>query len=84
ACVQLHHLLGSTLVQSSGTEFTGSIANTWNLLNAEIQPACIVFSRSSAHVQVAMKVIYETVSRYAVQAGSHSAIKGWNKCVSFP
>ncbi|KAJ6615152.1 hypothetical protein B0H10DRAFT_2042344 [Mycena sp. CBHHK59/15] len=78
ACTHLQTSLGSTVVQSSGAEYTESVANTWNFLNAELHPTCIVFPRNSVHVQAAMKAIYDAKSNYAVQAGAHSAMKGWN------
>ncbi|KAJ7765664.1 hypothetical protein B0H16DRAFT_1794651 [Mycena metata] len=78
ACQQLAHTLGPSLVQSSGAEYEVTSTNAWNLLNSEFQPTCIVFPQKSQHVQTAMKVIYDAGSHYAVQAGSHSAMKGWN------
>ncbi|KAJ7041895.1 FAD-binding domain-containing protein [Mycena alexandri] len=78
ACQQLDHTLGPSLVQSSGAEYEAAATNAWNLLNAEFAPTCIVFPQISQHVQTAMKAIYDTGSHYAVQAGSHSAMKGWN------
>ncbi|KAJ7765673.1 FAD-binding domain-containing protein [Mycena metata] len=78
ACQQLDHTLGPSFVQSSGAEYEAAATNAWNLLNSEFQPTCIVFPQKSQHVQTAMKVIYDAGSHYAVQAGSHSAMKGWN------
>ncbi|KAF8209356.1 hypothetical protein K438DRAFT_1960352 [Mycena galopus ATCC 62051] len=78
ACNQLETSLGSPVVQSSGAEYQTAATNAWNLQNSEFQPTCIVFPRTSAHVQTAMKAIYAAGSHYAVQAGSHSAMKGWN------
>lgn len=83
ACNQLEFLLGAPLVQSSGTDYEAAATNAWNLQNSEYQPTCIVFPHTSAHVQVAMKAIYNAKSHYAVQAGSHSAMKGWNTCALF-
>lgn len=81
ACNQLAGLLGSPLVQTSGPSYETAVANAWNLQNAEYQPTCIVFPTTSTHVQVAMKAIYDAKSHYAVQSGSHSAMKGWNTFV---
>ncbi|KAJ6588206.1 FAD-binding domain-containing protein [Mycena capillaripes] len=80
ACNQLESSLGAPLVQSqfSGTSYELAATNAWNLQNSEFRPTCIVFPRISAHVQIAMKAIYRAQSHYAVQAGSHSAMKGWN------
>ncbi|KAJ7852285.1 FAD-binding domain-containing protein [Mycena leptocephala] len=80
ACNQLESLLGSSLVQSqsSGTSYEFAATNAWNLQNSEYRPTCIVFPRTSVHVQIAMKAIYNAQSHYAVQAGSHSAMKLWN------
>ncbi|KAJ7672612.1 FAD-binding domain-containing protein [Mycena polygramma] len=78
ACNQLTASLGSSMVQSSGTNYELAATNAWNLQNSEYQPTCIVFPQNSIDVQTAMKAIYTTQSNYAVQAGSHSAMKGWN------
>jgi len=78
ACNHLEVSLGSSLVQSSGPSYETAATNAWNLQNAEYQPTCIVFPTTSDHVQVAMKAVYDAQSHYAVQAGSHSAMKGWN------
>ncbi|KAJ7481539.1 FAD-binding domain-containing protein [Mycena latifolia] len=77
ACAQLELSLGP-LVQSSGTIYEAAATNAWNLQNAEYQPTCIVFPHTVVHVQEAMKAVYAAESHYAVQAGSHSAMKGWN------
>ncbi|KAJ7507214.1 hypothetical protein B0H11DRAFT_1970759 [Mycena galericulata] len=78
ACNNLKSSLGAPFVQANSTDYEFAATNAWNLQNAEFQPSCIVFPRTSAHVQVAMKAIYDADSHYAVQAGSHSAMKGWN------
>ncbi|KAJ7756946.1 FAD-binding domain-containing protein [Mycena metata] len=78
ACTQLGASLGAPVVQSSGPDYEFAATHAWNLQNAEYQPTCIVFPRTSLDVQVAMKAIFDAKSHYAVQAGSHSAMKGWN------
>ncbi|KAJ7815742.1 hypothetical protein B0H14DRAFT_2846589 [Mycena olivaceomarginata] len=78
ACDQLQSSLGPSIVQTTGAEYLVGATNAWNLQNSQYQPTCIVFPRTSAHVQTAMKAIYTVGSHYAVQAGSHSAMKGWN------
>ncbi|KAJ7765610.1 FAD-binding domain-containing protein [Mycena metata] len=78
ACSQLATTLGPSLVQSSGAQYDGTTSNAWNLLNTDFQPTCIVYPQAAQDVQTAMKAIYNAGSHYAVQAGSHSAMKGWN------
>nr|GAT44398.1 FAD-binding protein [Mycena chlorophos] len=78
ACASLSTLLGASIVQSSGPAYELAATNAWNLENAEYQPTCIVFPSTAAHVQTAMTGIYEAQANFAVQAGSHSAMKGWN------
>ncbi|KAF7366687.1 FAD-binding protein [Mycena sanguinolenta] len=78
ACTQLDVLLGFPLVQSSGPSYETAATNAWNLQNSEFHPTCIVFPTTSDHVQVAMRAIYDAKSHYAVQAGSHTAMKFWN------
>ncbi|KAJ6500846.1 FAD-binding domain-containing protein [Mycena sanguinolenta] len=78
ACKRLESSLGSPIVQSTGPEYQAAAKNAWNLENSEFQPTCIVFPRAAAHVQTAMKAVFAAGSHYAVQAGSHSAMRGWN------
>ncbi|KAJ7772967.1 hypothetical protein DFH07DRAFT_733429, partial [Mycena maculata] len=40
------------------------------------------FPTSAAHVQIAMTAIYKTGSKYAVIAGGHSAMVGWNRSIA--
>ncbi|KAF9481751.1 FAD-binding domain-containing protein [Pholiota conissans] len=77
-CSLLQKSLGSEIVQTSGTEYQASASGAWSLFNAEDLPPCIVFPRSTQHVQVAMAAIFRDKIRYAVQAGGHSAMTGWN------
>lgn len=81
-CGRIQRKLGPSVVQTSGVEYIAGATGAWNLFNTDFHPACIVFPREAAHVQTAMEAIYRDRVRYAVQAGSHSAMKGWNKCVS--
>ncbi|KAJ7485296.1 hypothetical protein FB451DRAFT_1127443 [Mycena latifolia] len=68
----------SPFVKSSGPEFQAGLAATWNLLNAELVPTCIVFPETTEHVSIAMTAIHSFKARYAVQAGGHSAMQGWD------
>lgn len=83
-CLDIQSTLGTSIVVSTGNQYRDTIANTWNLFNSELQPACIIYPRDSHHVQTAMGAIYQNNIRYAVQAGGHSAMKGWNKQVTEP
>ncbi|KAK7450137.1 hypothetical protein VKT23_013020 [Stygiomarasmius scandens] len=86
ACNNLQTLLDPSVVQfpptsndpNSAGNYTSTITSTWNLFNAEFTPTCIVFPRTSSDVQVAMKEIFDSDVNYAVKAGGHSAMKGWN------
>ncbi|KAF9524908.1 hypothetical protein CPB83DRAFT_860445 [Crepidotus variabilis] len=79
ACSSLQASLGSTIVQSSGgKDYSSGTSNAWSYLNNQQQPSCIVFPQKAAHVQTAMTAIYRNNARYAVQAGGHSAVTGWN------
>jgi hypothetical protein len=82
-CKKLQSALGSTVVLS-GPEYDARASGAWNLYNAQSFPACIVLPIDASHVQIAMKAIYQDKIRYAVQAGGHSAMKGWNTCVTCP
>ncbi|KAJ7060938.1 hypothetical protein C8F01DRAFT_1141356 [Mycena amicta] len=78
ACTRISKALGTSIVQSSGPDYTFAASNAWNLQNALFTPTCIVFVNKAAHVQTAMREIHHAKSHFAVQAGSHSAMKGWN------
>ena len=81
-CTILQTRLGSEVVQfPGGPEYLASASNAWSLFNAESLPTCIVFPRETVHVQVAMAAIFRDKIHYAVQAGGHSAMTGWNTCV---
>nr|AGK29874.1 FAD-binding protein [Volvariella volvacea] len=77
-CNRLAGELGTAVVVTSGDDYNNASADTWSLFNAEARPSCVVLPRNANHVQVAMQAIYEDKVRYAVQAGSHSAMRGWN------
>ncbi|KAJ7055738.1 FAD-binding domain-containing protein [Mycena amicta] len=78
ACAAIRLELGSSIVESSGAEYDATIANVWNLFNSLEHPTCIVYPRNTGHVQVAMANIFVFGSHYAVQAGAHSGMVGWN------
>ncbi|EEB97643.1 hypothetical protein MPER_02999 [Moniliophthora perniciosa FA553] len=82
ACSSLISLLGSQLVQSqsqsAGSDFQTSVNTPLNLINNALVPACVVYPTTTSHVGTAMGAIYKAKSRYAVLAGGHSAMKGWN------
>ncbi|KAJ6468931.1 FAD-binding domain-containing protein [Mycena sanguinolenta] len=78
ACAAILFALGSSVVQSSGPEYNATTQDTWNLFNALEQPTCIVYPRTGPDVQVAMTNIFRFGSSYAVQAGAHSAMVGYN------
>ncbi|KAF8900716.1 hypothetical protein CPB84DRAFT_1680358 [Gymnopilus junonius] len=77
-CSILQSSLGSEVVQFSGAEYLASASSAWSQFNAESMPTCIVFPQKTAHVQVAMAAIFRNKIHYAVQAGGHSAMTGWN------
>ena len=77
-CTLLQNSLGSDVVQFSGAEYLASAENAWSLFNTEDRPPCIVFPRNATHVQETMAAIFRNKIHYAVQAGGHSAMTGWN------
>ncbi|TFK23883.1 FAD-binding domain-containing protein [Coprinopsis marcescibilis] len=79
-CDRLQTQLNSTIVQVRlHEEFQEVARGAWNLYNTLSQPACIIFPREESHVRAAMTAIYNSGGvRYAVQAGGHSAGRGWN------
>jgi len=72
--------LNGTIVQlPSGEAYDDIAQGAWNLYNTRAEPACIVVPTHAAHVQAAMKAIFDSGGvRYAVQAGGHSAGQDWN------
>ncbi|KAJ6532965.1 FAD-binding domain-containing protein [Mycena capillaripes] len=78
ACAAIRLDLGSSIVETSGLEYAATVQGPWSLFNSLDRPTCIVYARTAAHVQVAMTSIYRFGSHYAVQAGAHSAMVGWN------
>ncbi|KAJ3982427.1 hypothetical protein F5890DRAFT_1607307 [Lentinula detonsa] len=81
-CQQLQQSLGAPVVQtsSSGPDYSLGANGAWSTFNTEVnfQPTCIVFASNAEDVQTAMKTIYENEADYAVQAGGHSGMTGWN------
>ncbi|KAF7321161.1 FAD-binding domain-containing protein [Mycena chlorophos] len=79
ACTHLQSALGP-IASATGNAalYNFTVHNAWNLQNTLYQPTCIVFPRAAADVQTAMRAIYTAGSHYAVQAGSHSGMQGWN------
>lgn len=79
ACNSLRLSLGSQIVQVAGEEYQLGASSAWSYFNTELHPTCIVFPLNAGHVQAAMRAIFAEESHYAVQAGGHSAMVGWNK-----
>ncbi|KAH9476278.1 putative FAD-linked oxidoreductase [Psilocybe cubensis] len=77
-CTLLQSSLGPEIVQLSGAEYLASASNSWSLFNAGNKPTCIIFPEETSHVQVAMASIFRDKIHYAVQAGGHTAMTGWN------
>ncbi|THV04042.1 FAD-binding domain-containing protein [Dendrothele bispora CBS 962.96] len=79
ACNQAQSILGDSTVQTpSDSDYAGASTAPWNLFNTQFKPACVVLPRNNTDVQVAMRSIFQFDVDYAVQAGGHSAMKGWN------
>ncbi|KAK7043921.1 hypothetical protein VNI00_008087 [Paramarasmius palmivorus] len=78
ACASLVSTLGNDIVHTSGSGFQDSVDSPLNLVNNALTPACVVTPTSTEDVSQAMAAIYNAKSKYAVLAGGHSAMKGWN------
>ena len=81
-CKTLQSAFGPNVVALSGSKYDAGVSRARNLFNTEAYPACVVFPIDASHVQTAMKAIYQNKIRYAVQAGGHSAMQGWNTYVT--
>ncbi|TFK65916.1 FAD-binding domain-containing protein [Pluteus cervinus] len=77
-CTKLVSQLGSALVVQTGPVYMIGVESAWSSFNSIRRPSCIVYPRTSTHVQVAMRAIYRDNVHYAVQSGGHSAMRGWN------
>ncbi|PPR04192.1 hypothetical protein CVT24_010740 [Panaeolus cyanescens] len=78
-CNILQESLGPEVVQLSGDpNFTTSSTAAWSLFNTISKPACVILPRNAFDVQSTMASIFRNKNRYAVQAGGHSAMTGWN------
>ncbi|RDB16602.1 hypothetical protein Hypma_002803 [Hypsizygus marmoreus] len=77
-CAGLQSKFGDSIVQTAGAEYLSTVSNAWSLFNTLQRPTCVMYPRNANHVQVAMREIYRDKVRYAVQAGSHSGMTGWN------
>ncbi|KDR68178.1 hypothetical protein GALMADRAFT_146431 [Galerina marginata CBS 339.88] len=77
-CAQLQGTLGPDIIQFSGPEYLNASTRAYSLFNTEDRPTCIVFPRETSHVQVAMAAIFLNEVHYAVRAGGHAGMTGWN------
>ncbi|KAF7327194.1 FAD-binding protein [Mycena kentingensis (nom. inval.)] len=79
ACADITVVLGPSLIKSSGPQYNATATELpWNLFNSVDSPTCIVYPKTSGHVQSAMRVIFLRDSRYAVIAGGHASMRGYN------
>ncbi|KAJ7813946.1 FAD-binding domain-containing protein [Mycena olivaceomarginata] len=78
ACALTSLEIGDVYVESSGSEYQETASNTWSLFNSFTKPTCVVYPRTTEHVQSVMGNIFLMGANYAVQAGAHSAMVGWN------
>lgn len=79
ACALTSLEIGDIYVESSGPEYQETASNTWSLFNSFTKPTCVVYPRTTKHVQSVMGNIFLMGANYAVQAGAHSAMVGWNR-----
>ncbi|SNX87107.1 uncharacterized protein MEPE_05817 [Melanopsichium pennsylvanicum] len=63
---------------SNATYYTQAKNGGYNPLNNKLSPSCIVQPVTTADVATAMATIYRTKSRYAVRAGGHTGMAGWD------
>jgi hypothetical protein len=78
-CSALLAVLGGAIIQPSDPRFHNASQDAWNLFNTQFNPSCVVFPNQSSDVVKAMTLIFHHECDYAVQAGGHSAMPGWNK-----
>ncbi|KAJ7456002.1 hypothetical protein B0H11DRAFT_2176138 [Mycena galericulata] len=79
ACSSIASTIGATFVQTSSSSSFNTLVNSpLNLINDALIPACVVTPQNTSHVSIAMKAIFKAQATYAVIAGGHSAMKGWN------
>ncbi|KAF5361187.1 hypothetical protein D9758_009049 [Tetrapyrgos nigripes] len=79
ACRKLQHALGPSIVNKpNDQDYHSVVFGAWSLFNTQYSPTCVVLPRTSNDVQITMAAIYQYDSKFSVQAGGHSAPKGWN------
>jgi hypothetical protein len=81
ACSLLVSKLGATIVVYSGPDYDQGASGSWNELNNQFRPSCVVFPRTDQDVQQTMQIIFTSEANYAVQSGGHAGLVGWNKYV---
>ncbi|KAH8925738.1 FAD-binding domain-containing protein [Atractiella rhizophila] len=79
ACSSILASLGASKVAVKGSEeWEAGRTTARDYFNQLQKPACIVFPEAAEDVQTAMRAIYHHEADYAVQAGGHSQMTGWN------
>ncbi|CBQ68956.1 conserved hypothetical protein [Sporisorium reilianum SRZ2] len=81
ACAELTAVLptGTVLTPSANSSaYVAAQSSSFNVLNSALRPTCIVRPRSTLHVSVAMARIFAHGAHYAVRAGGHTGMRGWD------
>ncbi|SPO31017.1 uncharacterized protein UTRI_05345_B [Ustilago trichophora] len=63
---------------SDATAYTAAQNGGFNPLNNKLAPSCIVQPLTTSDVSTVMKAIYRNKANYAVRAGGHTGMAGWD------
>lgn len=84
-CSDLAHTLPPSAIltpslSSSNDETAYTTVQTagFNALNNVLRPACIVQPTTTQHVAAVMRSVFEHGAKYAVRAGGHTGMAGWD------
>ena len=78
-CTSLVSLLPRSIVLLvTSPSYTSAATSAYNPLNAALSPACIIQPTTTAHLSTTMHVIHQHRVHYAVRAGGHSGMTGWD------
>ena len=80
ACDDIAKALSSDVftASSNASAYAAAKNGGYNPLNNKLEPTCIVQPTTTADVAAVMKAIYRNKANYAVRAGGHTGLAGWD------
>lgn len=79
ACSSLSSSLpANTVLTRSSATYPSAMDGGFNPLNNKLEPTCIIQPSTASDVSIAMSAIFTANSAYAVRAGGHTGMAGWD------